>query len=85
MPYNTYMRKGMRIQVIRITCSSIDEMEIRDRDDLVGKIEKGVRDAREGRVMSIEETMDGIRKELGLQNVKERTVRNRDPRCPRGS
>ena len=84
MPYHTYMRKDMHIQVIRIPCSSTGETEIRDGDDLVAKIEEGIRDAREGRVMSAEECFDSLRKELGLQNVGERTARNPGPRCLRG-
>lgn len=33
---------------------------------MIRKIEEGIRDAKEGRVMSIEESMEAVKKELGL-------------------
>ena len=45
---------------------SIEEYERLAKSDMIKKIEEGIREAKAGNVMTIEETADYIRKELGL-------------------
>jgi len=45
---------------------SIEEYERLAKADMIKKIEEGIREAKAGNVMTIEETADYIRKELGL-------------------
>lgn len=66
-----YLSKGEPIFLTKNGCGhavliSIDEYERLRRDSMIRKIEEGIRDAKEGKVMSIEESMEAVKKELGL-------------------
>ena len=66
-----YLSKGEPIYLTKngnghAVLISIDEYERLRRDSMIRKIEEGIRDAKEGRVMSVEESMEAVKKELGL-------------------
>jgi len=58
-----YLTKNGRGHAVLL---SIEEYERLSKADVVRKIEAGIREAKAGNVMSIEETAEYIKKELGL-------------------
>ncbi len=66
-----YLDKGEPIYITKDGCVhavllSIEEYERMSRDILVLKIDQGIRDAREGKVHSVDESKELISKKLGL-------------------
>ncbi len=58
-----YLTKNGRGHAVLL---SIEEYERLSKADMVRKIEAGIREAKAGNVMSIEETAEYIKKELGI-------------------
>ena len=58
-----YLTKNGRGHAVLL---SIEEYERLSKADMVRKIEAGIREAKAGNILTVEETADYIRKELGL-------------------
>lgn len=58
-----YLTKNGRGHAVLL---SIEEYERLSKADMVRKIEAGIREAKGGNVMSVEETAEYIKKELGI-------------------
>lgn len=58
-----YLTKNGRGHAVLL---SIEEYERLSKADMVRKIEAGIREAKDGNVMSVEETVEYIKKELGI-------------------
>jgi len=58
-----YLTKNGRGHAVLL---SIEEYERLSKADVVRKIEEGIREAKSGNVMTVEETASYIRKELGI-------------------
>ena len=58
-----YLTKNGRGHAVLL---SIEEYERLSKADVVRKIEEGIREAKAGNVMTVEETASYIRKELGI-------------------